>query len=53
MTILSKLYKIKKQHDEYYTQIKINKSKSDSYYILTSYFKMSNEELGKIYSKRW
>ena len=51
--LLNDLNEIKKKNSEYYKKIKKNNSENDSYYILTSCYKMSNEDLIKIYIKRW
>ena len=51
--LLNDLNEIKKKNSEYYEKIKKNNSENDSYYILTSCYKMSNEDLIKIYIKRW
>ena len=51
--LLFDLDEIKKENTEYYKKLKKNNSENDSYYILTSCYKMSNDELIKIYLKRW
>ena len=43
----------KQKNSEYYEQIKQYNIENDSYYILTSCYKMSNEKLIEIYKKRW
>lgn len=51
--LLIELNEIKNKNTEHYEKIKKHNSENDSYYILTSCYKMSNEELIKIYIKRW
>jgi hypothetical protein len=43
----------KKTNIEYYDKLKKNNNQNDSYYILTSCYKMSNDELIELYLKRW
>jgi hypothetical protein len=51
--ILINLNKLKKLNDLNFNQINENNKISDSYYILTSCYKLTNNELKDIYIKRW
>ena len=51
--LLKDLNDIKEKNSEHHEKIKINNSENDSYYLLTSCYKMTNDELKQIYLKRW
>jgi uncharacterized protein YoxC len=50
---LENLNDLKKKNSEHYEKLKKNNSENDSYYLLTSCYKMTNDELKQIYIKRW
>ena len=51
--LLNDLNEIKKKNSENYEKIKNNNIENEPYYLLTSCYKMSNDELKKVYQKRW
>ena len=50
---LEDLNDLKKKNSEHHEKLKKNNSENDSYYLLTSCYKMTNNELKQIYLKRW